>query len=404
MGNPATKPDGTGAPKDGDLQPLVHVAAWVKSTGGVETLLARHAAADARLGFAARQLALFDRPGPRRDGAYETLAFDWRSTPRRMRAAVARSLASTPGAVVAWHNGWGLAWFADLDGSSRRIACFEDSEAHFGPILPRLAALIDGATCLCEDAAVAIRRLAPALAQDGRVVVTPLPLEAGAASTDRPRRGEWVIGCAGRLVRTQKRWDRLVPFVAELRRLGLPCRIEIVSDGPLRPWLERQFRADPAVSFLGWQGREEYWRRLAGWDAAVFFSDHEGGPIVLLEALAAGVIPVYPAIGGSLGDDHIRRVEPRCFYPPGDAVAAARTLATIRSWPDHEIAALRGRAQASAARHGGTAYEETFGRFAHHLASLPRISRPPGSARPPRGADHLPLGLITRFLPDALLT
>jgi glycosyltransferase involved in cell wall biosynthesis len=381
---------------------LVHVAAWIRTIGGVETLLARHARFDADQGFAATQLSLFDRPRRTEGTVYATQAFSWRSTPRAMRRAMAAAFASHPGSVIAWHNGWGLPWFADIDGSERRIVCLEDSEADFGRWLAKVAGWIDGVTCISSPAAEAVTRLLPGLPPE-RLTILPLPIAPPVLPNDPRTPGqEWVIGCAGRLVRAQKRWDRLVPFVAELHRLAVPFRLEIVSHGPLRGWLERRLGSNPAVRFLGWQQPVDYWRRLQDWDAAVFFSDHEGGPIVLLETMAAGVVPFYPTIGGSLGDEYVPRLDPRCYYPAGDPAAAARAVREVLASPPESLVQLRTRARALVEPNRSGRYDSAFGEFVRRIADLPRISRGPGAARPGRLTDRLPLGLITRVFPAAL--
>ncbi len=381
---------------------LLHVCPWVRTIGGVETLLARHASADAASGFDAWQLALFDRSPARAGESYSTQAFSWRSTPRRMRQAISAALSARVGSVVLWHNAWGLPWFGDLDGSTRRIVCLWDSETHFGPWLSGLAGLVDGAVCISDEAARAVARLLPHLKPE-RIAVLPVPIAVPPGVTiARSRQSEWVIGCAGRLVRAQKRWDRLVPFVTELRRMGVQFRLEIVSDGPLRRWLERSFSGDRAIQFLGWLDRAEYWRRLQTWDAAVFFSDHEGGPIVMLEGMAAGALPFYPAIGGSLGDDYAPRIDPRCHYAAGDPVAAARAVRDVLSAAPEAVAELRRRAQALTRRHDGGNYDRIFADFIRRIAELPRLSTEPRGDRPARLADWLPLGLITRAVPGAL--
>ncbi|HYC69902.1 MAG TPA: glycosyltransferase [Opitutaceae bacterium] len=384
---------------------LIHVAAWARTTGGVETLLARHARSDPRAGYDAWQVGLFDRRPPGADDRFVPLRFSWHRTPRGMRAAMAALFARHPAALTVWHNGWGLPWFADVDASRRRIACLVDAESQFGPLLAAAAPWLDGVTCLCEEAARAIRRIAPALAADGRVVVTPLPVAPGVPDPGpRPPGGdEWVIGCAGRLVRAQKRWDRLVPFVRALRARGARFRVEIVSDGPLRPWLQRQFAGDAAVQFLGWQDPIGYRRRMRRWDAAVFFSDHEGGPIVMLEAMAEGALPFYPAIGGSLGDEYAPQVEPRCLYPAADPCAAAAAVHAVLSEPPGVVARLRERARALAARHEPGAYDAACRAFFQHVDALPRRSLEPRAGRAPRLSDYFPLGWLTRFWPRALL-
>lgn len=382
---------------------ILHVCPWIKTTGGVETLLARHAQADQRLGFDDWQLGLFDKTPPRPGDRYSTHELGWKNSAAGMRRAVARSFAARAGSIVAWHNAWGLPWFADLDHSARRIACLQDSVTHFGPLLPGVAKWADGITCLSRSAAEDICERLPHWPRE-RLVVLPLPLAPqGQPDLARPPRSQLVIGAAGRLVRPQKRWDRLVPFVEELRRLGVDYRIEVTSGGPLLPWLKERLGDDPRVEFCGWQGTAEYWRRLRSWDAAVSFTDHEGGPIVLLETMAAGAIPFYPKIGGSLGDDYAGEVDPRCHYPAGDPVAAARALRSIFASPPEQIAAMRRRAHELVMPHANDAYERVFAEFAHRIAALPRISPEPKGDRPARLTDVLPLGLITRVLPGALL-
>lgn len=382
---------------------LLHVCPWIKTTGGVETLLAHHAHADARLGFDDWQLGLFDRTPPKPGERYSTHRFGWKHTPRGMRRAIARSFEARAGSIVAWHNAWGLPWFADLDRSARRIACLQDSVTHFGPLLPGVAQWADGITCLSRSAAADILERLPGWPAE-RLVVLPLPLAPrGNPNLDRRPGRPLVVGAAGRLVRPQKRWDRLVPFVEELRRLGVDYRIEVTSGGPLLPWLKKRLGADARVNFAGWEGPENYWRRLQSWDAAVSFTDHEGGPIVLLETMAAGAIPLYPKIGGSLGDDYAGQVDPRCHYPAGEPVAAARALQSLFASPPEQIAAMRRRAHDLVMPHANDAYERVFAEFAHRIAALPRISPPSAADRPARLTDRLPLGLITRTLPGALL-
>ena len=166
----------------------------------------------------------------------------------------------------------------------------------------------------------------------------------------------------------------------------------MVGDGPLRQWLKWRLRHDSAIQFLGWQNPADYWRRLQTWDVSVSFTDHEGGPIVLLETMAAGVIPLYPAVGGSLGDDYTAKVDPRCYYPAGDPRAAARSLQELLASPPEQIARMRQRAQELAQPHATPgAYTTAFAGFIRRIAALPRVSPVPDGRRRPRVTDLLPL-------------
>ena len=384
--------------------PLVHVAGWVRSVGGVETLLARHAKADGPAGFDATQVALFDRPpqggvpAPR----YEPMRFSWRNTPRGMRRAMDHALGKMPGAITLWHNGWGLPWFASEDHSSRRIVCLWDGPSHFEPWLAQVQPWVDGVICMSESAAQEVERLLPDWPAE-RCQNIKVPMESPPdLRAARLAREEWVIGYAGRLVGPQKRSNRLVPFVKELRKLGVNYRVEVVSDGPMRPWLQQQLGEDQRVQFLGWQSSEEYWQRLQTWDAAVSFTDHEGGPIVLLETMAAGALPIFPAIGGCLADDYLPQLSVPCQYEPGNPAAAARILRDFTKLSVVECAQVRLEARQLAMTHTASGYDSTFADFAHRIATLPRVSRPPLGDRKTAWFERLPLGLVTRALKPKL--
>ena len=261
---------------------------------------------------------------------------------------------------------------------------------------------VDGVICMSAAAKQDVARLWPELpAARGQMLAVPVEAPARLEPT-RVSSTPWVIGCGGRLVSTQKRAERLVPFVRELQRIGLDFRLEVVSDGPLRAQLERALRDEPRVKFLGWQSREDYWARLQQWDAAVFFTDHEGGPIVLLEAMLAGVLPVFPEIGGSLADDYLPQVDRRCSYPAGNIKAAAERMRELSQLDAAERRAICERASALAMGHTVERYHDIFTQFVRRIAEMPRISRRPCAEVRLRWWDRLPLGIISRFLKPVL--
>ncbi|MGH7958171.1 MAG: glycosyltransferase [Opitutaceae bacterium] len=378
---------------------LLHIAPHARGFGGIETLLMRHAAADAAAGFDASQIALFNR-GAAAEARFRPMRFGWCNSPRAMRDEMRRALMPHAGSIVIWHSAWGLPWFAEFDAAARRVVCLHEHRGAFEMWLPAIRDDLDG-----------ILAVSPAIARDAaevlpgwpaeRIGCLPLPIAVPTdIPLDRSARDIWIIGCAGRLAR-QKRWERLVPCVAELRRLGVRFRVEIIGDGPMRPWLEQQFYGDAAVTFLGFVDTVEYWRRMCSWDAALFFSDVEGGPIALLEAMAAGVLPVYPSIGGSVGDDYAPQIDPRCYYPAGDPVAAARGLQALLAASSAELEEKRGVARALTKPHAGGAYEVQFREVVRRIIALPRLSSV--SLRRRRSwMDGLPLGVITRVFPQHL--
>ncbi len=381
---------------------LLHLAPHAHGYGGIETLLRRHAVADARFGFDSWQLGLFEKNQPLPGESYRPQRFGWRDTPRAMRRRIVTTFEERKGSVIAWHNGWGMPWFADVDRSVRRIVCLQAHPDYYLESFAAIQPWIDGAVVVSPQAAEEALARMPGFPVE-RMGTLSLPIECPLGAP-RPSavNDVLVIGCAGRLTRVQKRWDRLVPFVGELKRLGVRFRLEVIGAGPLGGWLRRQFRDEPAVQFLGYQENPVYWARMQTWDAAVFFSDIEGGPLVMLEAMAAGAVPFYPQIGGSLGDEYAPRIDPRCHYPGGRPELAARALRDVFAGPADIVATLRERGRALAAMHHGDAYEVAFAAFVRRIAALPRISRPPDGSRRPTWTDRLPLGLLTRAFPRAL--
>lgn len=380
---------------------LVHVAPHARGFGGIETLLARHAAHDAGHGIDAWQVGLFEK-NARIQNNYTAMHFGWRSTPRAMRRALAGELAKRGERVVVWHNAWALPWFADVDTSRRRIMVMHADPSYYRGWLPRLAGWLDGVLAVSPGGVVAARETFQELSGE-RVRYLPLPIDPPVLATEtRVVDGVVRIGCAGRLARPQKRWDRLVPFVAELRRLGVDFRLEVIGRGPLEQWLRRELAGEPRVEFLGFLEKADYWRRMARWDLSLFFSDVEGGPLVLLEAMAMGVVPIYPAIGGSMGDEYAPQIDERCHYRAGDVAAAVQAVRAMAGLTPERWRDLRERARALAAKHVGMSYEASFAEFVREIAAAPRISRAPTGGRVARWTDRLPLGLVTRAFPGAL--
>ncbi|MGB3481414.1 MAG: glycosyltransferase [Mycobacterium sp.] len=86
----------------------------------------------------------------------------------------------------------------------------------------------------------------------------------------------------------EKRVDRSIDTVAALLDSGIPARLVIVGDGPLRPRLERQAARLP-VHFTGFvDHRETVAAFLASADIALAPGPHETFGLAALEALACG--------------------------------------------------------------------------------------------------------------------
>jgi glycosyltransferase involved in cell wall biosynthesis len=110
---------------------------------------------------------------------------------------------------------------------------------------------------------------------------------------------EFTVGYVGALV-PNKGWQLVGDAVEACRKKGLPVRLLIAGHGPES---ERE-AAEYVCHMLGEYGtflglvRDAARNVVPNLDALVLPSDHEGLPVVIVEALAAGVPVVATAVGG----------------------------------------------------------------------------------------------------------
>lgn len=144
----------------------------------------------------------------------------------------------------------------------------------------------------------------------------------------RPPR--WIVGAAGRLS-PEKGFDQFIEAAARVASAEPEIGFVIFGDGPLRNVLARQVSARGLAGRLILAGfRADLCRFVPHWDLAVLSSYTEGLPVVVLEALAAGVPVVATAVGGTpeIVEDGINGY----LVPPGDAdLLAQRMLDVLRS-------------------------------------------------------------------------
>lgn len=157
--------------------------------------------------------------------------------------------------------------------------------------------------------------------------VAPLPEHPvpAAVSEDKVFR----ILSVGRLS-TQKAQEYLLRACGLLRDKGHRFRCELVGEGPQRAYLEAEIRRlglEEQVFLLGARYHEEVLSMYRGADLFVMSSVAEGMPIVLMEAMQAGVPVVSTAISGipELLDDGRAGV----LVPPADETALARAIEDV---------------------------------------------------------------------------
>jgi glycosyltransferase involved in cell wall biosynthesis len=150
---------------------------------------------------------------------------------------------------------------------------------------------------------------------------------------------EFVVGWVGRMSR-EKGADVLLESLALLGDRSVHA--SLIGDGPDRPMLEGRARALGIADHITWHGIVPEARRLfAAFDVFVLSSRTEGTPIVLFEAMAAGVPIVTTGVGGvpdvvGMGEALLVPAEdPRALADGirairGDPAAAARRVCAAR--------------------------------------------------------------------------
>jgi glycosyltransferase involved in cell wall biosynthesis len=190
-----------------------------------------------------------------------------------------------------------------------------------------------------ELAAAGIRRLT--------VIANGIPIAPPPTDPGRLRRelglapAAPLVGYVGRLS-PEKGVRDLLDAMAASPVAGV--HLALVGEGPLREELARTIRARGLARRVHLVGRrEDAADLLAGLDALVLPSHREGTPMVLLEAMAAGVPAVATAVGGV--PDVVGNGESGILVPPRDAAALAVAIRRVT-----EDAALRRRLGDEAAR------------------------------------------------------
>jgi glycosyltransferase involved in cell wall biosynthesis len=136
-----------------------------------------------------------------------------------------------------------------------------------------------------------------------------------------------LAGTVGSL--TPKKSHETLLRAARVARQRLPgLRVAVVGQGPLAGVLRRtaaELAIDDAVAFVGY--REDAARVASAFDVFVLSSRHEGLPVALLEAMAAGRPVVATRVGGV--PEVVRHGGEGILVPPGDPDALAAAMVTV---------------------------------------------------------------------------
>lgn len=148
---------------------------------------------------------------------------------------------------------------------------------------------------------------------------------------EQPRRH--LIVAAGRLS-PEKGFDQLIAAAALVSKHDPEAGFVLFGDGPLRETLARQIETSGLAGTFHLAGfRTDVPRFLPCCDVAVLSSWTEGLPVIVLEALAAGVPVVATAVGGT--PEVVHEGINGYLVPPGNPAALAQRIRDVLSNESH---------------------------------------------------------------------
>ena len=159
----------------------------------------------------------------------------------------------------------------------------------------------------------------------------------------------------------RKRVHHAIEVVRMLRDSGVPARLAVHGDGPELPRLQAAAREAGVAGHVDFAGyRPDAAQAFAAASATLLTSTSEGAPLVLLEAMARGCIPVAYDIAYGPADVIVDGVN-GFLVPPGDLRAAAERILRIVELPESERERMRSAARATAARFNDVAVTTAWG-------------------------------------------
>ena len=142
---------------------------------------------------------------------------------------------------------------------------------------------------------------------------------------------EFVLVCAARIV-ADKGIDILIRAVAQVLRLGVPCKCVILGDGPLRETLQQKVKFEGLSHYVFFEGFQQDVRPyLQAASAFILTSYLEGLPISVLEAMACGLPCIVTNVGGSA--EAVQDQVTGLVIPPGSVEAAANAILYLATNP-----------------------------------------------------------------------
>lgn len=377
---------GPPSPKSGNA-PLrvIYFSNVFQGLGGVQSALQDHHAHDAEFGVHSDFVVLWEKEESAPIGV-QFLAWSRQTRLSSARRSLKRAVATLqkPNLHV-FHTEWGWPFYADLLGDTRRILYVHNDFPGIEKFLPTRVWAVDGLIVVSAPLAERVLKWRPDFPRE-RILQAACPIDppSGALPPRKPRitTAPLRIGFCGRMSIEQKRVDRFPLLIKALDSLGVSYTVDFLGDGDYRPELEKQLPDRNRFQFLGRRPRSEVWEAFARWDVMLFTSDYEGTPLAMLEGMAAGVLPIHPALNSG-GDAMAAKIHPKLVYPAGNIPALAESVRWAAGLHPGEVAAMQAEALRLIEPQRPENARGKVIEFYHRIAGLPPLARQPMNRPPP---------------------
>lgn len=241
------------------------------------------------------------------------------------------------------------------------LVCHSDPPSlDYYKTIKRFSSRINGFVCVSEVIAVKLREtLGPIRSAEIRKI--RMGIDRICHERDRSKTDVFRIVYLGRLENESKRIMDIVPFVETLEALKINYTFSIIGDGDKKHLLKNELdrlNVGERARLLGRLSHVEAMKRLSQADALVLFSQYEGLPFSVLEALSYSVVPVVTRIESGFSEILINNENARLF-DIGQPTQAAHIIKSL--FDDPELLSRLQRAAGATA--GRFRVEETIKAF-----------------------------------------
>jgi glycosyltransferase involved in cell wall biosynthesis len=231
---------------------------------------------------------------------------------------------------LVFHNFAGMSMLSGSIPHHRRCLFLHTNSDDVFSMLPKRLPYLDTILVSGDDLESELRGRFPNL--DIPVTAVEYPLnESFFKLQSRDERKVTVIGYSGRLEIEQKQVMRLAELCNHLATTGMDYRLEIAGNGSAEESLRLLLPPD-RCRFIGVLDAHELGKAYNSWDFLICTSDYETGPLVAMEAMATGVVPVMPDIPCQVSRLLEGTGVPR--YSKGDMLDAAYRILQLSGLPN----------------------------------------------------------------------